>query len=201
MIQPLRIQFLQSASNYSTLPALDLPELCIVGRSNVGKSSLINALSGRKQLARVSSTPGQTRLLNLFQVHEPAMTLMDLPGYGYAEVSRSEQKGWLPMMTSYFENRRNLVGFLFLMDVRRTPNEDDCQLFEWLSSRNLKPLVVVTKAEKIHKSQFVAVRKEIAPRLKVSPDAIVFTSAMKKMGFESLQVALQGILFSPVEEE
>jgi GTP-binding protein len=201
-MQPFLMRFIQSAAHYSELPATEQAEVCIVGRSNVGKSSLLNALSGQKKLAKVSSTPGRTRLLNLFEVRvqQPAekfFGVVDLPGYGFAKVSGEEQRAWQDRMRGYFENRASLCGFLFLVDVRRTPTPEDRALFSWLRDQDLSPLVVVTKAEKIHKSKFIGVRKDLAKELLVSADSIVITSAHTGLGFDVLQAAMQALLPEP----
>lgn len=201
-MQPFLMRFIQSAAHCSDLPVTDRPEVCIVGRSNVGKSTLLNVLAGQKKLAKVSSTPGHTRLINLFEVRvpQPAETvfgLVDLPGYGFAKVSGDEQRAWQDRMRGYFENRRSLCGFLFLVDIRRTPTPEDRALFAWLRDQGLSALVVVTKAEKIHKSKFVGVRKELAKELLVSADSIVITSAHSGLGFETLQLGIQALLPEP----
>jgi GTP-binding protein len=206
---PFRMRFVQSASDVGTLPqptAQPCPEICLVGRSNVGKSSLLNRLAGQKNLARVSATPGRTRLINLFEVHvsakglppleaqedptRPQFYLADLPGYGFAEAPAAEKASWQNLMHDYFSQRQNLAAFAFLADVRRTPQAEDRELFRWLTSLNLRPIVVATKGEKVHKSKHMAVRQELALGLGTAPEAVLITSAQTGMGFDGLKWAI-----------
>lgn len=199
---PLAVRFVSSASHVSQLPGADAPEVCLVGRSNVGKSSLLNFLAGQKNLARVSQTPGRTRLLNLFSVADPGFQIVDLPGYGFARLPQKEQAGWQELMSCYFEERAGLRAFLFLQDVRREPVDEDKRLFAWLRSMGRLPVIVVTKSEKIHKSKWVGVRKTLAAAYQVANEEICFTSAYEKWGMPELRAALWGVLGrEPVEQE
>jgi GTP-binding protein len=170
----------------------------------VGKSSLLNRLAGQKSLARVSSSPGHTRLLNLFAARVPGdlvlprFGLVDLPGYGYAAVSGDEQAKWHELVRGYFERRSNLRSFVFLVDVRRTPAPEDVALFRWLVGLGMTPLVAVTKAEKIHKSTYHKVRQDLAILLGTAPEAIIVTSSNTGLGFENLRLAIIGALSSQV---
>ena len=206
--------FAQSASDVRTLPLGPRPEICLVGRSNVGKSSLLNRLAGQKQIARVSATPGRTRLLNLFDVRVPSVPrtghtagattsradyprefgLVDLPGYGFALAPATERAGWQHLMRGYFEGRDNLRAFAFLVDVRRDPVVEDIALFRWLAGLNLIPLVVATKAEKVHKSSYGEIRRRLALRLGTAPEAVIVTSAQTGLGCDVLKLAVLGAL-------
>ncbi len=146
--------FLLSALNEKYFPdhkdthGATLPEIAFIGRSNVGKSSLINHLLNIKDLAKVSGKPGKTRLLNFFKIDEKLM-LVDLPGYGYASVSKKMKANWARHIENYLENRKSLKLLILLLDIRRTPNPDDLALFEWATYTQKKILLVFTKADKV----------------------------------------------------
>ncbi len=199
--EALSIKFVSSASSVEQLPVGPVPEVCVVGRSNVGKSSLLNYIAGQKNLARVSQTPGRTRLLNLFAVKRPPFQIVDLPGYGFAKVSHKEKAGWNSLMSGYFQGREQLKAFLFLFDVRRTPNAEDTQLFSWLADMGIQPVVVVTKAEKIHKSKWIQTRKLLSESFQVSRESILFTSSQAKLGLGDVKAALWGVLTPDPEQE
>lgn len=146
-------KFVTSASKPSEFPAPRLPELAVVGRSNVGKSSLINALVG-DDLARTSRTPGRTRLLNWFEVTgKPSFSLVDLPGFGYAAVSADMREGWRPLIESYLSTRTTLAGVLLLVDVRRGPQEEELDFVPWLENRGTPIIVAITKSDKLPKAK------------------------------------------------
>jgi GTP-binding protein len=148
--------YVTSASKPSEFPPPSLPEIAVVGRSNVGKSSLINALVGQDGLARTSRTPGRTRLLNWFEIEaRPRFHLVDLPGYGYAEVSQAMRESWRPLIESYLADRDVLAGVLLLVDIRRGVQDEELDFVPWLAERD-KPLVVaLTKADKLAKNKRV----------------------------------------------
>lgn len=153
-----KAQFLASYGLASQLPESDRPEFIFSGRSNVGKSSLINKLCNRKNLARVSSTPGKTATINYYQVD--ACYFVDLPGYGYAKVSAAERKRWDRLINSYFDTERNKALLLQLLDCRHAPSADDLQMLSYLSVRGLPFWVVLTKADKLKKSQLEGTLQE-----------------------------------------
>lgn len=126
----------------------------MAGRSNVGKSSLLNRLVGQKKMAKVSSTPGKTRSLNFFLMND-RYYLVDLPGYGYAKVSKSMKKEWQRLIGEYLDKSSTLIGLVLLLDVRREPNDEDHQLMEWLAARGVPVLVAVTKADKVKRGQVI----------------------------------------------
>ena len=158
--------FLLSAPNVDELPPPSCAELVFAGRSNVGKSSLINSVLGRQALARVSATPGATRSINVFQVEldDARFHFVDLPGYGYAQRSKRERRAWGPMIESYLRQRAGIALVVVLVDVRRGVAEEDQQLLEFLDSLNLRSLLVATKLDKLNKAQqkpaIAALRKE-----------------------------------------
>ena len=190
---PLRLEFVQSGAKLSDFPEPTSFEVALVGRSNVGKSSLLNFIAGQNQLARVSRTPGRTQLINSFRVDKGEFTIVDLPGFGYALSPREVQAHWGAELARYFEGRPSLVGVLFLVDARREVNEEDAALCRWFLSIGLRVLAVQTKCDKIHKSQWAAVRRTQALALGIAPGAIVSTSADKKLGLKDLFAGLAGM--------
>jgi GTP-binding protein len=147
-------RFITSAAEPSQFPQPTLPELAVVGRSNVGKSSLINALVGQDGLARTSRTPGRTRLLNWFEVSaQPPFFLVDLPGYGYAEVTKAMRESWRPLIESYLGARTSLAGVLLLIDIRRGAEDEELDFVPWLDEREIPVVVALTKADKLAKNK------------------------------------------------
>jgi GTP-binding protein len=142
------IEFLLSVHRLNQLPAPDLPEIAFAGRSNVGKSSLINTLIGRKRLVKISARPGKTQGLNYFRVEEQ-FYLVDLPGYGFAKVPKIMQNSWQSLITTYLETRETLRCVVVIMDIRHEPKEQDTQLVQWLSEKAIPCLPVYTKIDKI----------------------------------------------------
>ncbi len=142
------IEFLLSAHRLNQLPSPDLPEIAFAGRSNVGKSSLINTLIGRKRLVKVSARPGKTQGLNYFRVEEQFF-LVDLPGYGFAKVPKIMQNSWQSLITTYLETRETLRCVVVIMDIRHEPKEQDTQLVQWLGEKAIPCLPVYTKIDKI----------------------------------------------------
>jgi GTP-binding protein len=141
-------EFVKSAIHERDFPKEKFPEMAFVGRSNVGKSSLINTLIGRKGLAKTSSTPGRTRLVNFFRINHK-LTFVDLPGYGYAKVAASLRDEWGPMIEGYLEKRDNLKGVVLIMDIRRPPEMEEEMLIEFLSSLEIPVVVALTKVDKL----------------------------------------------------
>ena len=167
-------------------PPEDLPEIAFAGRSNVGKSSLLNLITGRKALARVSGSPGKTRTINFYRCND-RFRIVDLPGYGYAKISRSESEKWGAMMESYLENRENLIKVVQLVDIRHKPSEQDVQMYEYLKYFELDGIVVATKADKIGSNEKKRSLKLISDTLGMSEDDIIITiSSLKKSGHEEL---------------
>ena len=147
-----KADFIASYGISSQLPESDRPELSFSGRSNVGKSSLINKLCSRKNLARVSSTPGKTATINFYAVDD--CYFVDLPGYGYAKVSQSEKQRWAKLMQGYFDAERNVALVIQILDMRHEPTADDFDMINFLIERDLPFLVVCTKSDKLNKTQF-----------------------------------------------
>jgi GTP-binding protein len=177
-------RFLTSAAQPSDFPPPSLPEVAVVGRSNVGKSSLINTLVGQPGLARTSRTPGRTRLVNWFAI-EDRFHLVDLPGYGYAEVSQATRESWRPLIESYLAKRTSLAGVLLLIDIRRGVQDEELDFVPWLAERAMPVVVALTKADKLAKNKRVleVARAKQALALRKEPLAV---STMSNEGIDAL---------------
>lgn len=175
-------QFVTSAVTKDQYPESDLPEIAVVGRSNVGKSSLINMLLNRKNLARTSSTPGKTQLINFFDI-DGKFTLVDLPGYGYARVSKAQKKTWGTIIETYLKTRKNLLEVILLVDLRHKPTAEDIEMYRWITSYGFNGIVVGTKHDKIKKSQLQKHIKIIRDALGMDEHAVLaMTSTMNRYG-------------------
>lgn len=178
----------------SQYPPENLKEIAFAGRSNVGKSSLLNLLTGRKKLARVSGSPGKTRTINFYLINDE-FRIVDLPGYGYAKVSKSVSEGWGEMMEKYLESRPNLLKVVQLVDIRHAPSKQDVQMYEYLKHFGLDGVVVATKADKISRNQMQKQIKLIRQTLGLSREDIVIpVSALKKTGQEELLDVMETLL-------
>jgi GTP-binding protein len=193
-------EFVISAVRPQQYPAEELPEFAFAGRSNVGKSSLINTLVSRRKLVQTSSTPGKTRLINFFRVND-ALMFVDLPGYGYARVSEEERRKWRPMIEQYLSRRENLKAVVLILDIRRTPNEEDAQLLNWLARREIAAVLVVTKADKLSKTSQIKQLKVIAGALETDPDELVLFSAKSRQGRDVLWRTLVDLATEAPEDE
>lgn len=165
-------KLLVTAVKYEQYPPNDLPEIALVGRSNVGKSSLINCLVNRKNLARTSSTPGKTATINFYDVGG-RFRIVDLPGYGYAKVSKSEKDKWAGMIENYLSRRENLVQVIQLVDARHKPTADDKMMFDWICQYNYEPFVIATKLDKLKKSQIEGNLTQIYENLNLSDESVL----------------------------
>jgi GTP-binding protein len=188
-VPPLPFRFVLSADSVDRLP--DSPaEVAVVGRSNVGKSSLLNAVAGRNQLARTSKTPGRTQLLNCFALDgsgDPPATLVDCPGYGYAKVSKSARYAWAGMIEGYLLEREPLEMVLVLVDAEVGPTKLDAQMLDWLRSEALPHSVIATKLDKVKSSQRPRRKKELAAGCQLEVGDIVWTSTTKDIGLDTLR--------------
>ena len=158
------IELLISAVSPRQYPQNGLLDIALAGRSNVGKSSLINKLLGRKSLARVSASPGKTATINFYEI-DKTFNLVDLPGYGFAKVSKSEKEKWGAMIETYLAKRENLIQVVQLVDMRHKPSKDDVTMFNWIKSSGFLPMVIATKKDKLKKSQQDAALKLIKDTL------------------------------------
>lgn len=177
-------------------PVLTLPEIAFAGRSNVGKSSLLNRLVGHKKMARVSNTPGRTREVNFFKVND-TFVLADLPGYGYARVAKEQRAGWKPLIENYLHQSPTLRGVVLLIDARRDPTDDDLLMREWLGALEVPTLIAVTKTDKLKPSEVAAREAALAQALDVGVDQMVMTSADTGTGRDDLATALTALLEAP----
>jgi GTP-binding protein len=183
--RPLQLQFVTSADRVEGLPATEA-EVAVVGRSNVGKSSLINALSNRRRLAHVSNTPGRTRLLNIFSV-EGGGTVVDLPGYGYAAASKQLRASWQSMIERYLEERDGLVMVIVLVDGAVGPTKLDTAMLDWLRDRRLPHTVVATKHDKVRSSHRQRRAREVATGCQLDPGDVIWVSSEKGTGIARLR--------------
>ncbi len=195
MAEPLRLNFVQSAARMEQLPD-SVIEVAMVGRSNVGKSSLINALANRRNLARTSKTPGATRLINVYE-REPTGSgrwLVDLPGYGFSTASKSEQRRWSGMIETYLIERETLAATLVLIDGEIGPTKLDLSTVEWLEHIECSYRFVATKMDKVKPSKRHRRSEELASRLEVDKAEIVWVSAAKRTGIQDLRATVDHIL-------
>ncbi|MCI5533420.1 MAG: ribosome biogenesis GTP-binding protein YihA/YsxC [Firmicutes bacterium] len=178
----------------SQYPEDNVPEIAFAGRSNVGKSSLLNLLTNRKSLARVSGAPGKTRTINFYRINDE-FRIVDLPGYGYAKISKSISENWGDMMEEYFQNRQGLKKVVQLVDIRHAPSAQDVQMYEYLRHYGLDGLVVATKADKVSRNEMQKCMKTIRQTLKLGPDDLVIpVSALKRQGHDNLLAEIEKLL-------
>ena len=185
MSSPLSLEFVKSVPDLELLGE-SRAEVALVGRSNVGKSSLVNALANRNKLAKTSKTPGATRLLNLYALGD-GTTVVDCPGYGYASVSKAERSSWQKMMDRYFLEREPLTMVAVLVDGEIGPTKLDVQMLEWLRASGLPHSVVATKHDKVKAAQRDKRKKELAAGCQLDPSDVVWTSVSKNVGIDRLR--------------
>jgi len=186
-------EFLISAAKSSQYPPGELPEIAFAGRSNVGKSSLINTLVNRKHLVKTSSTPGRTRLLNFFVINE-SFAFVDLPGYGYARVPDAVKKQWGPMIETYLSTRTSLKGVVLITDIRRIPGDEDLSVIEWLKYYGIPKILVLTKADKLSKTQQIARQIAIAKKFSVDKGELLLFSATSRQGKERVWESIETMI-------
>jgi GTP-binding protein len=186
-------EFVTSAVKPAQYPEGDYPEVAFAGRSNVGKSSLINKLVNRKGLVKTSSTPGRTQLINFFLINQ-ALSLVDLPGYGYAKVPARIRADWGPMVRTYLEQRKNLKGVVLLQDLRRRPKDIDLDFMAWLRENNLPCVLVATKTDKVKSSVKTKTLKSLLGALPPEAPRPILFSALTGRGKEELWAAVSELL-------
>ncbi|NMA64648.1 MAG: YihA family ribosome biogenesis GTP-binding protein [Clostridiaceae bacterium] len=188
-----KAEFIQTAVGPSQYPESSLPEFALAGRSNVGKSSFINALTNRKNLARTGSTPGKTRVINFYNVNDELM-LVDLPGYGYAKVSKQEQQKWGKLVETYLNTRTLIKGIVLLVDIRHKPTRDDIMMANYIRHTQKDMIVIATKADKISRANFMKHTAVIRKSLGLNTEEIVIPfSAEKRFGIEEAWAKIESI--------
>lgn len=196
-----KAELLTIAAKREQYPEEDTPEIALAGRSNVGKSSLINTLINRKRLARTSGQPGKTQTLNFYNINDE-FKFVDLPGYGYARVSRSERERWAKMIEAYLKSRNQLKEIILLLDIRHSPGEHDKMMYEWIRNIGFKGIVVATKADKLSKNkqekQISVIKKELDIE---DRNLIVSFSSFNKQNKEKVWDVLEQILNRDKKED
>jgi len=188
----LSATFLRAAQDKDGFPKNGLAEIAFAGRSNVGKSSMINALLGRRAVARTSKTPGRTRQLNFFLINDQ-LVFVDLPGYGFARVPLAEKERWQRLVESYLQNRKELAGTVVIVDARRPPTESDMSLIAYLQFHQIPLIVAATKADKLNRSEMALQRKVI--RAEVGSDVpVVFFSSQNGYGKNQLWNEIKNLI-------
>ncbi len=199
MADPLVIRSLEflggMASNGGWRPPTELPEVAFAGRSNVGKSSLLNTLVKRKAFARVSRTPGRTREINFFRVNNQFI-LADLPGYGYAKISKEKKADWKPLIEGYLRGTQTLAGVVLLLDIRRDPSEDDMSMLDFLANVEVPTILVLTKTDKVGRKQVEERASNIMETLLLSRDQTIPFSSSTGEGRGELAEALAALVSS-----
>lgn len=182
----------------STIPDNQLPEIAFAGKSNVGKSSLINGLMNRKSLARTSSQPGKTQTINFYNINH-AMYLVDLPGYGYAKVSESERAKWGKMIENYLHKSKQLKAVFLLVDIRHTPGANDKTMYDWIVYQGYRPIIIATKLDKLKRSQVQKALKEVRAGLGLVPgDTVIPFSAQTKQGRDEIWALMDELIGAEV---
>ncbi len=187
------VEFVKSAVKSSHYPEYDFPEIAFAGRSNVGKSSLINTLIQRKDMVKTSSKPGCTQLINFFLINED-VSFVDLPGYGYAKVSKKIRAQWQPMVERYLSERENLIGLVLLIDIRRDPKKEEFELVEWLESHELPYLVILTKTDKLSKTKQEKRWTSICSQLNREKNGVILFSAKTRKGRDTVLGEIKNLI-------
>ena len=185
----------------STLPENDKPEIAFAGKSNVGKSSLINALMNRKSFARISATPGKTQTINFYNIND-ALYLVDLPGYGYAKVSQQEKEKWGKMIERYLHSSKQLRAVFLLIDIRHEPSANDKMMYDWVVSQGYNPIIIATKQDKLKRSQIDKHVRMLRQGLKLVPGTrIIPFSSVTKQGRDEIWELVETELLDSEKEE
>ena len=196
MSRILEAEHTAAAAGREGFPGADLPEVAFLGRSNVGKSSLLNRLMGRRRLAHTSRTPGKTRLVHFYRVQRGgrSVCLVDLPGYGFAKVSRAERRRWRTLVEDYLEDRTTLRACVLLQDLRRDVTDDERDLLAWLDERRVPTIVALTKIDKLKPMRRAARVRELKAQLAGTDTTVLATSAQGGEGIAELWRALDGLV-------
>jgi GTP-binding protein len=187
------VEFIKSAVKPDQYPEYDFPEIAFAGRSNVGKSSLINTLIQRKDMVKTSSKPGCTQLINFFMVNE-TLSFVDLPGYGYAKVSKKIRAQWQPMINLYLSKRESILGLVLLIDVRRDPGKEEIDMMKWLESHEMPYLVILTKSDKLSKTKLQKRLTSICEQIDREEDSVILFSSKTKKGREKVMDEIKNLI-------
>lgn len=187
-------RFIISVADADKIPDYGAPEIAIAGKSNVGKSSFINFMTNQGKLAKTSSEPGRTRLINFFEINRGEYYFVDLPGYGYARVNKAEKMKWGGLIESYLSNSPNLVNVFMLVDVRHEPSEDDRIMVKYLYATGIPFTLIATKADKLSRAQQTKARQVIANCFGVGASDIILTSATAKTGKDDVLARIDALL-------
>jgi GTP-binding protein len=195
-----KAEIIMTAVKKEQYPATVVPEIAFAGKSNVGKSSMINALLNRRSLARTSSQPGKTQTINFYNIND-MLNFVDLPGYGYAKVSKTEKEKWSPMIDTYLHNRNQLREVFLLVDIRHEPSQNDIQMYSWIKGCGYKGYVIASKADKLSRSQQIKSIAVIKKTLEIKEDGLIFPfSATSKAGVEGIWDLFENVLGIKEEE-
>ncbi|MCP3875462.1 MAG: YihA family ribosome biogenesis GTP-binding protein [Desulfobacteraceae bacterium] len=187
------VEFVKSAVKPSQYPEYDLPEIAFAGRSNVGKSSLINTLIQRRNMVKTSSKPGCTQLVNFFLINED-LSFVDLPGYGYAKVSKKIRAQWQPMINLYLSQRQSLLGLILLIDIRRDPGKEEKDMVDWLEVHKKPYLIILTKSDKLSKTKQKKRLFSICSLLNREKSSVILFSAKTKMGRDTVLDEIENLI-------
>ncbi|MCD4719224.1 MAG: ribosome biogenesis GTP-binding protein YihA/YsxC [Desulfobacula sp.] len=187
------VDFVKSSVKPSQYPEYDFPEIAFAGRSNVGKSSLINTLIQRKGMVKTSSKPGCTQLINFFLVNEE-LSFVDLPGYGYAKVSKKIRSQWQPMVNLYLSQRHSLLGLILLIDIRRDPGKEELDMVDWLESHKMPYLVILTKSDKLSKTKQQKRLLAICSQMNREKNSVILFSAKTKKGRDIILEEIENLI-------
>ena len=191
-------RFVTSVADAKNIPDYGVPEIAIAGKSNVGKSSFINFMANQKKLAKTSSEPGRTRLINFFEINNGEYYFVDLPGYGYAKVNKTEKQKWGELIETYLQESPNLINVFMLVDIRHEPTEDDKLMVKYLYSTNIPFTLIATKADKLSRTQQEKCRRVVAGALGVGIKDIILTSSTEKTGKDDVLARISALLESVV---
>jgi len=196
-----KAELLITAAKREQYPETTVPEIAFAGKSNVGKSSMINALLNRRSLARTSSQPGKTQTINFYNIND-MLNFVDLPGYGYAKVSKTEQEKWAKMIDTYLHNRPQLREVILLVDIRHEPGKNDVQMYEWIKSCGYTGYVIAAKADKLSRSQQIRSTAVIKKALNIKDSSLLIPfSAVSKNGVEEIWTLFEKLLGFEKEEK
>ena len=187
------VEFIKSAVKPSQYPEYDFPEIAFAGRSNVGKSSLINTLIQRKNMVKTSSKPGCTQLINFFLVNDN-LSFVDLPGYGYAKVSKKIRSQWQPMVNLYLSQRQSLLGLILLIDIRRDPGKEELDMVDWMESHEMPYLVILTKSDKLSKTKQQKRLLSICSQIDREKNGVILFSAKTKKGRDTILEEIESLI-------